>query len=92
VLPPIVVVFDPQTRSGSPRRGGGCADDRTKDAVMRREVKWAAAGAIVFAVLLEVFGVLERLPWWLFLPLCLAIGALAAYVGEAIWHWRRREK
>lgn len=57
---------------------------------MRREVKWAGVGAIVFIVLLEILGVLERLPWWLLLLLAAAVGVLAAQIGDAIWHRRRR--
>jgi CDP-diglyceride synthetase len=57
---------------------------------MRREVKWAGAGAVLFIVMLEIVGVLARLPWWLLLLLAGAVGVLAAQIGDAIWHRRRR--
>jgi hypothetical protein len=58
--------------------------------MIRREVMWAGAGAVMFMVLLEILGVSERLPWWLFVPLCLTVALLAAYIGDAVWQ-RRRE-
>jgi hypothetical protein len=61
-------------------------------AMIRREVKWAGAGAVLFIVLLGFSGVLERLSWWLLVVLSVALSALSWLVGDAMWRRRRGEE